>query len=160
MFGQWDGLNEVVVFMALFTSSSVSSTLLSISSFQDLTLKMFMVCGIPLADYWVAVCLGQNMVYCWWKKWEYFCYLKNCSRWTHNKLATPLKQIMLNWLYELSVMSNSSAAALWLASLQYNGVHKCSSLFHWLNSEVLEGKKKAMPKPETIKNQSEEGCLI
>lgn len=70
MFGQWDGLNDVVVFVALFTSLSVSSTLFSISSFQDLTLKTFMVCGIPLADYRAAVCLGQNMVYCWWKKSE------------------------------------------------------------------------------------------
>jgi len=39
MFGQWDALNEVVVFVVLFASFAASSTLLNINSFQGLTLK-------------------------------------------------------------------------------------------------------------------------
>lgn len=38
------------------------------NSCQDLTLEAFIVCGIPLAGYWVAVCLGQNMLCSQWKK--------------------------------------------------------------------------------------------
>lgn len=147
MFGQWDALNEAVLFVVLFTTSAASSTLFSLSSFQDLTLKTFMVCGIPLADYRVAVCLGQNMLYSWWKKSENLsvCYLKNCSRWTHNKLSIPLKQIMPNWWYEELVMSNSSPVVIsWLGILQYNRIYKWGSVFHCVNSEDLEGGKKTL----------------
>lgn len=94
-------------------------------------LSTFMVCGVSLADYGVAVCLRQNRLYSWWKKNE------NLSAFVISKIV-PDGHTSLAYLLNESSWTDCISCQWWVTALWWCSVG-------WDFCSITEGLEEHFP---------------